>query len=111
MRLGFSGVVEFVIDTSAEITTVGPADAINRLGVPPDTLADPGQWPDKAGANGVGEGAVLLFTEAAIYQFSEAVGAPTVIQQSNCLIHLSIPRRTFHLYSAWTCCATSTSMG
>ena len=93
-RLRLRGDIEFIIDTGADFTTVGPQDVINGIGISPAALCDPAQWPDHGAAEGVGQGTVLLFAEDAMLAFLGPEGWATEIRQRVSLFHLSTATQT-----------------
>jgi hypothetical protein len=71
--------VEFLIDTGAGVTSLGPADAILQLGLDRTRLADATRWPFRETHYGIG-GTADCFPVDAAYAFLHDDGSTFTVQ-------------------------------
>ena len=76
--LGLAGYIDFILDTGAESTVIGPVDAVNRLGLARERLA-PDKWDATDDAFGLGDGTVRLALLDAQYHFPVVSGSPVAL--------------------------------
>ena len=60
--------VDFLLDTGADTTALHPPDAIFRAGIDRAALHQPGRWPNRGSAGGVG-GSSEYYRHPAFYAF------------------------------------------
>lgn len=65
--------IDFLLDTGAASTSIHPMDAVGKLGIDPDALADKQRWTDRVGRFGVG-GEATYFRVPTRYLFQSDTG-------------------------------------
>ena len=92
--------VEFLVDTGTEATTLHPTDAVYSVGIDQTRLSLPYMWPDTAPSYGIG-GAVEDYIELARYRLLHDDGAEQTITGQIRIAQPTMYNRQFPSLVGW----------